>query len=105
MDEQAVMVHLRLSDDGFGSDDDRAAILALEDALDEAVSSTSVGEFDGDEFGEGECILFLYGPDADRLFSVIKPLLESTAIASGGYAVKRYGEPDDPDAETVRVTW
>jgi len=105
MYEQGVIVHLRLSDDGFGTDDDRVAILELEDAMEAAVSAESAGLLDGDEFGQGECVLFLYGRDADRLFSVIKPLLESSTIASGGFAIKQYGEPGDLEAETVRVTW
>lgn len=60
-------------------------------------------EFDGDEFGQGECVLFLYGPDADGRISAIKPLLESSQIASRGYAIKRYGDARDPQARTVRV--
>lgn len=105
MEQQAVIVHLRLSDDGFGSDEDRSAIWTLEEEIENAVAEASAGELDGDEFGQGECVLFLYGPDADRVFAVIEPLLKSTRIASGGFAEKQYGDVSDLDLRTSRVTW
>lgn len=103
--EQAVIVHLRLSDHSFGSIEERKALLALQDQMAWAIENAAAGEFDGDEFGEGECVLYMYGPDADRLFAAIEPLLESCPLASGGYAVKRYGGAGDPDAREVRVAW
>jgi hypothetical protein len=103
--EQAVKVHLRLSDDAFGTPEDREAIFALEDQLEAAIEETAAGEFDGDEFGQGECVLFMYGPDADRLFTAILPVLKSSHLAKGGWATKRYGDVSDPDAREVRVQW
>jgi hypothetical protein len=103
--EQAVIVHLRLSDGRFGSSEEGESLYALEDQLKRAIEDASAGEFDGDEFGEGECVLFMYGPDADRLFEAVEPLLKTTPAAAGGYAIKRYGEAGDPNASQVRVTW
>ncbi len=100
-----MIVHLRLSDDGFGSFEELEALLALQEQMAEAIENAAAGEFDGDEFGEGECVLYMYGPDADRLFAAIEPLLKSCPLAFGGYAVKRYGEASDPDAREVRVAW
>jgi hypothetical protein len=105
VEQQALIVHLRLSDDAFGTDADHAAIWELEEQIEQAVEATSVGDLDGDEFGQGECVLFIYGPDADRLFSVVEPLLRSCPIASGGFAIKQYGDISDLDLETARVTW
>jgi hypothetical protein len=51
------------------------------------------GEFDGDEFGGGECILFMYGPDTDKLFSAIQPIMKDWQALVGGYAIKRHGPP------------
>jgi hypothetical protein len=103
--EQAVKVHLRLSDDAFGTAKDREAIFALEDQLEAAIEETATGEFDGDEFGQGECVLFMYGPDADQLFAAILPVLRSSRLAEGGWATKRHGDVSDPDAREVRVQW
>jgi hypothetical protein len=103
--EQAVILHLPLRSGPFGSPEEREALLALEDQLAAAVVENAAGEFDGDEFGEGECVLFLYGPDADSLFAAIEPALKASSQASGGYAIKRYGEATDMNAQEVRVAW
>jgi hypothetical protein len=103
--KQAVIVHLRLSDDRFGSREERDLLFDLGDLLNKVIEDAAVGEFDGDEFGQGECVLFMYGPDADRLYSVIEPVLKATPLAIGGYAIKQYGEADDLNAREVSVTW
>lgn len=101
--EHAVIVHLRLDDDGFGSAEKRESINELQDALAAAIDKAEAGEFDGDEFGEGECVLFMYGPDADVLFDTIKPILKKSPHSKGGFAIKRYGEAGDPKAKEVKV--
>jgi hypothetical protein len=101
--EHAVIIHLRLDDDGFGSDEKRESINELQDALADAIDEAAAGEYDGDEFGEGECVLFMYGPDADVLFDVIKPILKKSSHSKGGFAIKRYGEASDPNAKEVEV--
>ncbi len=105
MAEHAVIVHLRLSDETFGSSEEREAIFAIEDLMSDAIERSTAGEFDGHEFGEGECVLFMYGPEADRLFASIEPILKSSPLAAGGYAIKRYGDASDPGSRKVRVTW
>lgn len=103
--DHAVIIHLSLSDGEFGSADDREAISSLEDSISAVFQNKDFGELDGDEFGEGECVIYTYGPDADALYSLIEPFLTADNRAYKGYAIKRYGEPDDPDAREVRVTW
>jgi hypothetical protein len=95
--EQAVLVYLRLSNDEFGSAEDRAAAHALEDELTYAVESAGLGEFDGVEFGMGEVVFFIYGWDADKIFALIEPVLRNSPLARGGYAIKRYGGPDSAE--------
>jgi hypothetical protein len=103
--EHAVIVHLRLTGGPLGSPEEGDAAAALGDELESAVEAASAGEFDGDEFGDHKCVLFMYGPDADRLFAAIEPILKDTPLAAGGHAIKRYGEAADSDAAEVRVTW
>jgi hypothetical protein len=103
--EQAVIVCLQLDNASFGSTTKREALSVLQERLAGAIVEAGAGEFDGDEIGKGECLLFMYGPDADRLFNIIEPLLKSSAVASGGHAIKLYGKADDPNTREVRVTW
>ena len=103
MPEHAVLIHLKLQHGEFGSTEEREAIHELEDELSDAIEDAGVGKFDRDDFGKGESILYMHGPDADRLFDVIQPLLKRSALTNGGYAIKRYGEAEDEDAREVRV--
>ncbi len=98
MSEHAVIVHHRFDD--MGKVDDFHS-LGVE--LIAAIENADAGEFDGDEFGEGECVFYMYGPDADVLFDAVSPTLRSSPLAGGGYTIKRYGDASDPSAEQSRV--
>lgn len=91
--EQCVKVHVPLSNPGVGTAEERASIHSVSDRLQDAIVLHEVGEFDGDEFGGGECQLFMYGPDANALFEAIFPILNNWPALKGGYAVKRFGPP------------
>jgi len=103
--EQAVIVHLKLYDGAFGSPEERETIYALEEQLGRAIQANAAGEFDGVEFGEGECVLFMYGEDAKRIFRIIEPILKACPVANGGYAITRLGEARDLNAAETRVSW
>jgi len=101
--EQAVIVHLLLGEDGLGSSGEREMASDLAEELEQAIGSASAGEYDGEEFGGGRCIFYMYGPDADRLFAAIEPILRDSPMAKGGFAIKRYGEASDLNATEARV--
>ncbi len=103
MAEQAVLVYFNLSDMGFGTEEEREAIRELSDRIEQEVEREGVGEFDGDEFGGGQCTLFMYGPDADALFAAIEQILRESPLTRGAHVIKRYGEVLDPGAKKVRV--
>jgi len=101
-DEHAVITHLPLSGDDFGTEAERAAVHELETRIEAAVAALG-GEHDGDEFGGGEAALYTYGPDADRLLEAIRGCLDGFDVRPGAYARKRYGRADDPEAREERV--
>jgi hypothetical protein len=45
----------------------------------------------------------MYGPDADKLFAVAKPILLSTRLLKNVRVVLRYGRVDDKSAREVTV--
>jgi hypothetical protein len=98
-----VIAHLKLSDGAFGSTDERDSIHELCSQLELCIERAGAGEFDGDEFGAGECTLYMYGPDADRLFGAVERQLRRSAHAHGGFVIKRYGAASNPAAREVRV--
>lgn len=105
MSDHAVIVHIPLSNDEFGTDEEQEAVFALDEELEEAVNACGLGEFDGNEIGGGECAYFIYGPDADALYELVEPILRSRPIAARGFAIKRYGDVDDVNAVELRVSW
>jgi hypothetical protein len=94
MEEHCIKVCLKLCGE-HASEEEVEAIHGFSEVLEEALETHQAGEFDGDEFGGGECMLYMYGPDADRMFEVIQEPLSQFSLASGGYVIKRYGPPVD----------
>ena len=47
--------------------------------------------------------LYMYGPDADRLFAAVRPVLEGADFMRGARVTLRYGPPEDgvPEREVV----
>jgi hypothetical protein len=89
--EQAVIVHFT-----YGSTD-LAPLFELEDRVEAAISAASVGEYDGHEVAidGSDGYLYMYGPDADKLFAVVRPILEKAAFMRGAEVTKRYGAAED----------
>lgn len=92
-EEQAVILKLKLVSGPMGSEEERKRITELEDELANAIKQSSSGDFDGDEYGEGFCTIYMYGPSAERLFTSLRPALKGFRAPSGSYAIKRYGKP------------
>ena len=95
--EHAVLVHLKLSDSGFGTEAEREALFELEQRLERAILAAAVGEFDGNEVGEGLCTLYMYGPNAETLFAAVAPVLHASPLARGATVIKRSGPPGSPE--------
>src|SRR5579875_39057 len=91
--EHSVLLYLE------GEDFDR--MVELSDELTEAIESSDTGMFDGNEIGGGETVLFMYGPDAERLFSAIEPVLRRHEAALGSRVVIRWGGPGAPQRELI----
>jgi len=94
MPDHCVRLYLKLTDTRDGHIVERNKIIAFGDALKRAIDIAQAGQFDGDDFGQGQCILYIYGLDADSLFAAIEPVIRAhRKLTYGGYAVKRYGLP------------
>jgi len=89
--EEAVIVNLnqtgtngRLSPEG---------LFPLEEELISALENSGVGEFDGDEVAvDGSAAtLYMYGPDAERLFRAVEPILRNSPLCRGATVEIRSG--------------
>ena len=95
--EQAVIVRFQ-----YGSTD-LSRLFALQDRLESAIAAAKAGEFDGNEIAVdgSDGSLYMYGPDADRPFAVVLPVLKSSDFMKGAEVRRRYGPPDDNSREVV----
>jgi hypothetical protein len=99
--EQAVIVHFQ-----YGSTD-LQRLYALEERLEKAIAAAKVGDLDGDEVATdgSDGFLYLYGPDADRLFDVVMTVLRSADFMKDATVKRRYGPPENGVREvTVTVS-
>ena len=89
--EHAIIIHFQ-----YGSKD-LSRLREVEAKLEAAIASAKAGEYDGDEIAVdgSDGYLYMYGASADRLFEVIRPILESTPFMRGARVKKRYGPPGD----------
>lgn len=70
-------------------------LFGLEEQLEKAIVAADVGEFDGNEVAvDGrDTLLYMYGPDADRLYAAIEPVLLMWDALSEARVLLRYGPP------------
>ena len=85
---------------------DLKKIIEVEDQLAKALEETGAGELDGNEIAlDGRDNLFyLYGPDADKLYAAIEPVLLSLEMLSQARVLLRYGPPSlDTRQKTITL--
>lgn len=98
----SVTVYLKLHGGEYGSDSEREKIRELTDHLDEVLNKNSAGHYDGDEYGNGECALFMYTDNPEKLLHVIKPLLAASDFAKGTI-IELDGVADDELNRTITL--
>ena len=74
-DEEDLLIVLPLSNDQMGTQRERTELDQFAERLEAAAAQAQAGEYDGNELGGGECILFFAGPSASRLLEALRPLL------------------------------
>jgi len=89
--QHAVIVHFE-----YGQTD-LQALFTLEDELAKAISAAAAGEFDGNEVATdgSDGYLYMYGPDGDKLFDAVRPVLDSTTCMRDISVTIRYGPPEN----------
>jgi hypothetical protein len=72
---------------------DLARIHRLEHRLESAIKRAGVGELGETEFhlDGNDGYLYMYGPDAGRLYTVVSPILKSSPLMTDAEVTKWYG--------------
>lgn len=87
--EQALLLRLRLPECQAG--DETPIIVALEEAIESALREHRSGELEGHDLRDGVWTLYLYGPDAERIFESVEELLRSARLDPSSHAILRFG--------------
>ena len=88
--EQALLLRLRLPEGRAG--DETPTIVALEESIENALRRQGAGEFDGHDLRDGVWTLYLYGPDARRIFESVAEVVRGARLDSSSHAIMRFGE-------------
>lgn len=88
--EQSVIIYFN-----YGLDDDEP-FYELSNKLRILVDESGQGEYDGHEMAidNSDGSFYLYGPDAKKLYKVIKETIERTSFMEGANVVLRFGPPE-----------
>jgi len=80
---------------------DRPRIRGLEQRLEIAIKRAGVGELGETEFriDGNDGYLYMYGPDPDRLYVVVSPILKSSSLMTNAEVTKWHG----PRTETFVI--
>jgi len=89
--DQAVIVHFKYGHPNL----DR--LFEVDNLLEAAAEKSGAGEHDGHEIAVdlSDGFYYLYGPDADKLYEVVRPILEEQDFTNGAEVTLRYGPPED----------
>lgn len=93
-EEQAVIVTAHFS--ATDADAVFEQLTELENQLVKAIDEAAMGEFDGNEIGNSDVVLYMYGADAEKLFLAIESILQRTELMDGAVAMLRFGPPGAP---------
>jgi hypothetical protein len=90
--EESVIV--KLTQTGTTGSLSPESLFPLEDELISVLEDSGVGEFDGNEVAlDGSAAtLYMYGPDAERLFREVEPILRSSTLCRGATVEIRSGD-------------
>jgi hypothetical protein len=88
--EQALLLRLRLPESR--AVEEAPTIVALEEAIESALREHEAGELEGHDLREGVWTLYLYGPDARRIFESIAGVVRGARLDPSSHAIMRFGE-------------
>jgi hypothetical protein len=99
MEEHAVIAYFDYHGDDLGP------LFEVEDRLEAAIAQANVGEFDGNEIAVdlSDGSLYMYGPDAEALYCVVRPILASADCLQNVRVKLRFGPPEDGIPERTEV--
>jgi len=75
-------------------------LLPTETQADAALQAAGAGHIDGNEVGQGTYDMYFVGADADRMWSIVAPILDDAPVAWTRAELREGLEDPDPDVVT-----
>jgi hypothetical protein len=97
--EQAVTVSFTYESE------DMEPLYDLEEKLEGVIAKSRVGKYEGSDVGgeSNQVFMYFFGPNADRLFETVRPLLTRSPFLKGADVTLQYGHAED-GAKEKKVT-
>lgn len=98
--EEAVIIYL----DGQGLDHvvyELYDLSTLEDLLSARIEQDRIGQLDGHEISPTQTVIYLYGPDAEEIFSRVQPVLSIHPLCNRSRVIVRGGAPGASQREVA----
>jgi len=89
------MQHAVIIEFNYGLEEDET-FYDLSDKLRLLIDESGLGEYDGHEMNmdNSDGTFYMYGPDAKKLYGVIKKTIEQTPFMAGANVMLRFGPPE-----------
>jgi len=97
MNYQLVRLHMPTSDES------RERLSEIENQLAIHFEENPIGEYDGNEIGEGQFTVWLYGADADQLAKEVQKVLGPLSVPTGSFLFLRHGSVEDENAQVQKI--
>ncbi len=94
VEQQLVRLHIPLSG-ALPTKKESDQYAKLEDDLNVAAKKAGVGKLDGNEVGDREYTIWMYGRDATKLAEVVKSVVKGRALPKGCKLFLQHGGVDD----------
>lgn len=100
--DQAVIVDIDFAGvTNFGTSAQQKEVRVLEKEMEQKLPALS--GIDGDEFGDGQATIYVYGSSADKIFEAVEPVLKRSSFEHLDITLE-YGAPDDPLTKEKKFT-
>lgn len=83
---------LRLSNPQMGTTTERAELEEFAERLEQILAADQLGEYDGNEIGGGEFVMFFCGPCAEGIYDALRPALQQSPYGRGALIRMQRGD-------------
>lgn len=101
--DHTLLVRIPTVTDAWTTDEAIDRLFDLADAIETALDADACGYLDGEEAGRREFTVCCHGSDADRMWSVVRTVLDRHRLPTGTHALRWFGAGDDAPHDRIDI--